>query len=254
MIMVSIKEALTFDDVTLTPKYSEILPADVDTSIKLTETLKLKIPLLSSAMDTVTESSMGIAMAKAGGLGIIHRNLDIAEQIKEIRKVKSKQIESDLSTKASEIYHEFIGTSNDREGNWFYNDSPIKNYKLTKLFSTVLRKDDDEYFLVTPVEKVPVRVELAPYKIIDYSLTDDRVSLLTNFDYEFVLSKTNSTKLIKNKDVFIPIVNVRNNLDGFFDRNTYYNLINYALEQNYIDQNLLYLPSLKIKHTIGKIA
>ena len=142
----------------------------------------------------------------------------------------------------------------DREGNWFYNDSPIKNYKLTKLFSTVLRKDDDEYFLVTPVEKVPVRVELAPYKIIDYSLSDDRVSLLTNFDYEFVLNKTNTTKLIKNKDVFIPIVNVRNNLDGFFDRNTYYNLINYALEQNFIDQNSLYLPSLNIKHTIGKIA
>tara|TARA_B100000965_G_C19462782_1_gene700487 strand:- start:90 stop:623 length:534 start_codon:yes stop_codon:yes gene_type:complete len=142
----------------------------------------------------------------------------------------------------------------DREGNWFYNDSPIKNYKLTKLFSTVLRKDDDEYFLVTPVEKVPVRVELAPYKIIDYSLSDDRVSLLTNFDYEFVLNKTNTTKLIKNNDVFIPIVNVRNNLDGFFDRNTYYNLINYALEQNFIDQNSLYLPSLNIKHTIGKIA
>ena len=142
----------------------------------------------------------------------------------------------------------------DREGNWFYNDSPIKNYKLTKLFSTVLRKDDDEYFLVTPVEKVPVKVELAPYKIIDYSLADDRVSLLTNFDYKFVLSKTNTTKLIKNKDVFIPIVNVRNNLDGFFDRNTYYNLINYALEQNFIDQNSLYLPSLNIKHTIGKIA
>ena len=142
----------------------------------------------------------------------------------------------------------------DREGNWFYNDSPIKNYKLTKLFSTVLRKDDDEYFLVTPVEKVPVRVELAPYEIIDYSLAGDKVSLLTNFDYKFVLSKTNTTKLIKNKDVFIPIVNVRNNLDGFFDRNTYYNLINYALEQNFIDQNSLYLPSLNIKHTIGKIA
>ena len=70
-----IKEALTFDDVTLAPKYSEILPADVDTSIKLTETLKLKIPLLSSAMDTVTESKMAIAMAKAGGLGIIHRDI-----------------------------------------------------------------------------------------------------------------------------------------------------------------------------------
>ena len=92
MIMVPIKEALTFDDVTLVPKYSEILPSDVDTSIKLTENLKLKIPLLSSAMDTVTESKMAIAIAQIGGIGIIHRNLDIKKQIFEIRKVKKKKL------------------------------------------------------------------------------------------------------------------------------------------------------------------
>ena len=92
MIMVPIKEALTFDDVTLEPKYSEILPSDVDTSIKLTHHLKLKIPLLSSAMDTVTESKMAIAIAKAGGLGIIHRNLTVKDQVKEIRKVKKKNL------------------------------------------------------------------------------------------------------------------------------------------------------------------
>ena len=86
--MVPIKEALTFDDVTLAPKYSEILPSEVDTSIILTKFLRLKIPLLSSAMDTVTESKMAIAIAKAGGLGVIHRNLDIKNQIQEIRKVK----------------------------------------------------------------------------------------------------------------------------------------------------------------------
>ena len=86
--MVPIKEALTFDDVTLVPKYSEILPSGVDTSIKLTKFLKLKIPLLSSAMDTVTESKMAIAIAKAGGLGIIHRNLDIKKQVNEVKKVK----------------------------------------------------------------------------------------------------------------------------------------------------------------------
>ena len=85
--MVPIKEALTFDDVTLVPKYSEILPSEVDTSIILTKFLRLKIPLLSSAMDTVTESKMAIAIAKAGGLGIIHRNLDIKKQIQEIKKV-----------------------------------------------------------------------------------------------------------------------------------------------------------------------
>ena len=92
MIMVPIKEALTFDDVTLVPKYSEILPSQVDTSIKLTNNLKLRIPLLSSAMDTVTESKMAIAIAKAGGLGVIHRNLDIKTQISEIKKVKIKKL------------------------------------------------------------------------------------------------------------------------------------------------------------------
>ena len=90
--MVPIKEALTFDDVTLVPKYSEILPSEVDTSIKLTKTLKLKIPLLSSAMDTVTESRMATSIAKAGGLGIIHRNLDINNQIREIKKVKRQKL------------------------------------------------------------------------------------------------------------------------------------------------------------------
>ena len=90
--MVPIKEALTFDDVTLKPKYSEVLPSDVDTSIKLTENLKLKIPLLSSAMDTVTECKMAIAIAKAGGLGIIHRNLPIKKQVSEINKVKKKNL------------------------------------------------------------------------------------------------------------------------------------------------------------------
>ena len=90
--MVPIKEALTFDDVTLAPKYSEILPSEVNTGIVLTKNLKLKIPLLSSAMDTVTESRMAIAIAKAGGIGVIHRNLDIKKQILEIKKVKKLKL------------------------------------------------------------------------------------------------------------------------------------------------------------------
>ena len=87
-----IKEALTFDDVTLAPKYSEVLPSDVDTSIKLTKNIRLKVPLLSSAMDTVTESKMCIAIAQAGGIGVIHRNLDIKTQVAEIRKVKKQKL------------------------------------------------------------------------------------------------------------------------------------------------------------------
>ena len=90
--MVPIKEALTFDDVTLAPKYSEILPTEVNTGVQLTKNLKLKIPLLSSAMDTVTESKMAIAIAKSGGIGVIHRNLDIKNQIVEIKKVKKQKL------------------------------------------------------------------------------------------------------------------------------------------------------------------
>ncbi|MEL6279439.1 MAG: IMP dehydrogenase, partial [Pseudomonadota bacterium] len=83
-----IREALTFDDVLLVPGASEVLPADADTRTRVTREIKLNIPLMSSAMDTVTEAEMAIAMAQAGGLGVIHRNLDIDVQAKQVRKVK----------------------------------------------------------------------------------------------------------------------------------------------------------------------
>ncbi len=84
----SIPEALTFDDVLLVPGASEVQPADVDTSTYLTREIKLNIPLLSAAMDTVTEYEMAIAMAQNGGLGILHRNMDIEQQVRQVRMVK----------------------------------------------------------------------------------------------------------------------------------------------------------------------
>ncbi len=88
--MEAIKDSLTFDDVSLVPQYSSVLPADTNTNCKLSKSLSLKIPLISSAMDTVTESKMGIAIAKSGGIGVIHRNLSIDKQIIEVQKVKRK--------------------------------------------------------------------------------------------------------------------------------------------------------------------
>jgi len=90
--MGAFKESFTFDDVTLVPQYSSVLPYETITSIKLDENLKLDIPLMSSAMDTITESKMAIAIAKSGGIGIIHRNLSIIEQTKEVKKVKKNNL------------------------------------------------------------------------------------------------------------------------------------------------------------------
>ncbi len=84
----TIREALTFDDVLLVPGASEILPAHVDTRTRLTKTVELGIPLISAAMDTVTEAGLAIAMAQAGGMGVIHKNLGIEEQAEQVRRVK----------------------------------------------------------------------------------------------------------------------------------------------------------------------
>ena len=90
--METIKEALTFDDVLLLPKYSNVLPSNTNILLQLTKKISLKVPFLTSAMDTVTEAKMAIAIAKEGGLGVIHRNLDIKRQSNEIKKVKDKKL------------------------------------------------------------------------------------------------------------------------------------------------------------------
>ncbi|HEX4159284.1 MAG TPA: IMP dehydrogenase [Rhizomicrobium sp.] len=84
----TIREALTFDDVLLVPAASEVLPGQVDTRTRLTKTVELGIPLVSAAMDTVTEAALAIAMAQEGGMGVIHRNLSIEEQAEHVRRVK----------------------------------------------------------------------------------------------------------------------------------------------------------------------
>src|SRR3989338_3987813 len=85
---VNLGQGLTFDDVLLVPNYSEVLPKNVDTKTRLTKNISLNIPLISAAMDTVTENAMAIAMAQQGGIGIIHKNLSIKDQAKEVERVK----------------------------------------------------------------------------------------------------------------------------------------------------------------------
>ena len=84
----SIREALTFDDVLLLPGHSLVVPGEVVLETRLTRSISLKLPIISSAMDTVTEGRLAIAMAQAGGIGVIHRNLTVLEQATEVKTVK----------------------------------------------------------------------------------------------------------------------------------------------------------------------
>src|SRR6201990_3174010 len=86
--LMEIREGLTFDDVLLEPGRSEVMPGQVNTATRLTREISLNIPIVSAAMDTVTESRLAIAMAQAGGMGILHRNLTVEQQADQVREVK----------------------------------------------------------------------------------------------------------------------------------------------------------------------
>src|SRR5215218_369988 len=86
-----LRTALTFDDILLVPRHSTVVPRDVDVTTRLTKNIKLNVPLLSAAMDTVTESEMAIAMAQQGGMGVIHKNLPIEDQALEVDRVKRSE-------------------------------------------------------------------------------------------------------------------------------------------------------------------
>ncbi|MFV2051109.1 IMP dehydrogenase, partial [Metabacillus sp. YM-086] len=85
------KEGLTFDDVLLVPAKSEVLPRDVDLSVQLTPSLTLNIPIISAGMDTVTEAELAIAIARQGGMGVIHKNMSIEQQAEQVDKVKRSE-------------------------------------------------------------------------------------------------------------------------------------------------------------------
>ncbi len=111
-------EGLTFDDVLVVPRYSEVMPRDVNTSVQLTRNLRLNIPIMSAAMDTVTESVMAIAMAREGGIGIIHKNMTIARQAEEVKKVKrseSGMIMEPVTLAADAILREAVNLMRDHK-------------------------------------------------------------------------------------------------------------------------------------------
>ena len=142
----------------------------------------------------------------------------------------------------------------DREGNWFYQNSIIGRDKLKILFSRILKLEEGKYFLVTPVEKVPVTVDLAPYMIIDYEVDSDHrnIILKTNLDLSIPLDNDHRLELKNIGDEQIPFVHVRNNIEGFISRSVYYSLIEIALNQDNGSSDQLTLKSFDCDFNLGQ--
>jgi len=142
----------------------------------------------------------------------------------------------------------------DREGNWFYQGSIIGRDKLKILFSKILKFENGKYYLVTPVEKVPVTVDLAPYMVVDYEVDLDHKNIIlkTNLDLSIPLDKDHQLELKKIGDEHIPFVHVRNNIEGFISRSVYYSLIEIALKQDNGSSDQLTLQSFNCDFNLGQ--
>jgi hypothetical protein len=144
----------------------------------------------------------------------------------------------------------------DREGNWFYKDSIIGRKTLKVLFSRILKLEQGNYYLVTPVEKVPVIVDLAPYMIVDYEIDSEQKNIIlkTNLDLSIPLDNEHKLELRKIGDENIPFVHVRNNIEGFISRSVYYSLIEIALNQDHDSENKLSIKSFDCMFELGQIS
>ena len=152
-------QGLTFDDVLVLPRYSEVLPRDTNTKTRLTKKLSINIPIISAAMDTVTESNLAIAIAREGGIGIVHKNMSIAEQAAEIKKVKrseSGMIKDPVTLKSTNTLSEAVNVMKENR----IGGIPIidDNHKLVGIITNRdLRFQID---LSTPIEEVMTKQPL----------------------------------------------------------------------------------------------
>ena len=194
-------KALTFDDVLLVPAHSEVLPNEVDLKTRLTKKLNLNIPLVSAAMDTVTESRMSIALSELGGIGIIHKNLSIDAQASEVRKVKKYEsgiVRDPITIRSDKEVGELIQLTNE------LNISGMPVVDDDNLVGIVTSRDfrnEQNFFakvseIMTPKEKLVTAKEGEDLEVIKKLLQDNRIEKILLVDSSFSL-----TGLVTLKDI-----------------------------------------------------
>ncbi|CAO1667168.1 IMP dehydrogenase [Salinicola sp. NYA28a] len=186
------QEALTFDDVLLVPRYSDVLPRDVDLKSRLTRNLTLNIPLLSSAMDTVTEARLAIAMAQEGGIGIIHKSMSINQQAAEVRKVKKHEsviVKDPVTVGPNAKLQDLLEMASE----YGYSGFPVVEGET--LVGIVTGRDmrfqpdhsDSVEAIMTPRDKLVTVLEGTPLDVIKSKLQENRIEKILVVDKDFHL-------------------------------------------------------------------
>lgn len=187
-----VEEALTFDDVLLIPGYSEVLPKEVSLKTRLTRNIELNLPVISAAMDTVTEARLAIAMAQEGGIGIIHKSMTVAQQAAEVRKVKKHEsviVKDPVTVSSDAKIHEIMAMSRE------YGFSGFPVVENGKLVGIVTGRDlrvkpdagDTVAAIMTPEEKLITSRMGTPLKAIKAKLYEHRVEKMLMVDDNFTL-------------------------------------------------------------------
>ena len=200
------EQALTFDDVLLLPDYSEVLPQDTDLSTKLTRAIDLKIPVVSAAMDTVTESKMSIALAELGGIGIIHKNMPILEQAKEVnfvKKFESGIVREPITISPDKTVGELIRLTNEFNisGMPVVENENLVGIVTSRDFRNVLDSNVAVSKIMTPREKLITATEKESLDVIKDLLYKNRIEKILLVDKDFSLKGLVTLKDInKTKD------------------------------------------------------
>ena len=200
------EQALTFDDVLLLPDYSEVLPQDTDLSTKLTRAIDLKIPVVSAAMDTVTESKMSIALAELGGIGIIHKNMPILEQAKEVnfvKKFESGIVREPITISPDKTVGELIRLTNEFNisGMPVVENENLVGIVTSRDFRNVLDSNVAVSNIMTPKEKLITATEKESLDVIKDLLYKNRIEKILLVDKDFSLKGLVTLKDInKTKD------------------------------------------------------
>ena len=186
-------KALTFDDVLLLPRFSDFIPSEASTETKLTKNISLKIPLISAAMDTVTESRMAIALAEAGGIGIIHKNNDIEEQASQVRAVKKYEsgvVRDPITIESSKSISELqqLTTELNISGMPVVDNGELKGIVTSRDFRYADNMTDTVSSIMTPREKLVTVAEGTSQDSVKKLMYENRIEKILVLDADNSLS------------------------------------------------------------------